>query len=179
VAFQQEIEDPAHHPFRTPSGKIEIHSQKIAEMRNPLIPPVPKYLEPWEGPQDPSAKGHPFQLISPHARGRINSSLDNIPGLKTSSDDDLWLNALDAAELGIKPGEEVRLSNERGAMIRKARVTDRIRPGVVSLGAGSWYNPDAQGVDQGGSVNILTIDKKSPAGAFPCNSCLVRVGSQK
>ncbi len=179
VAFQQEIEDPANHPFRTPSGKIEIYSQKIAEMRNPLIPAVPKYLDPWEGPHDPLVKDHPFQLISPHAKGRINSSLDNIPGLKALSDDDLWLNSTDAAELGIKSGEEVRLSNERGAMIRKAKVTDRIRPGVVSLEAGSWYNPDEQGVDQGGSVNILTIDKKSPAGAFPCNSCLVRVSSQK
>ena len=56
MAFQQEIEDPANHPFRTPSGKIEIYSQKIAQMRNPLIPPVPKYLEPWEGPQDPWPK---------------------------------------------------------------------------------------------------------------------------
>jgi anaerobic dimethyl sulfoxide reductase subunit A len=46
VAFQKEIEDPINHPFRTPSGKIEVYSRKIAEMQNPLIPPVPKYVEP-------------------------------------------------------------------------------------------------------------------------------------
>ena len=53
VAFQKEIEDPANHPFRTPSGKIEIYSQKIAQMKNPLIPPIPEYLESWEGPGIP------------------------------------------------------------------------------------------------------------------------------
>ena len=179
VAFQKEIEDPADHPFRTPSGKIEIYSQKIARMENPLIPPLPTYMEPWEGPRDPLAKDYPFQLISPHSKGRINSSLDNIPRLKALADDDLWLNPTDAARLEISTGEEVRLSNERGEMARKVKVTDRVMPGVVSLEAGSWYNPDGQGVDQGGSVNILTVDKKSPAGAFPCNSCLVRVSRHK
>lgn len=179
VAFQPEIDDPANHPFPTPSGKIEIYSQKMARMENPLIPPVPKYIEPWEGPGDPLAKDTPFQLISPHSKGRVNSSLDNIPRLKALADDDLWLNPADAARLEIQPGEEVRLSNARGEMIRKVKVTDRIMPGVVSLEAGAWYNPDGQGVDQGGSVNILTIDKKSPAGAFPCNSCLVRVSRNR
>jgi anaerobic dimethyl sulfoxide reductase subunit A len=175
VAFREQIRDLDSHPFPTPSGKIEIDSQLFADRADPAISSIPTYREGPEGPQDNLAQRFPLQLVSPHSKARVNSQFDNIPQLKKMADDMLWLNTRDAEKRGIRNGETVRVFNDKGAMTVAVRVTPDIMPGVVSIDQGIWHHPDEQGVDTAGSVNVLTRDGRSPAGAFPCNSCLVEI----
>jgi anaerobic dimethyl sulfoxide reductase subunit A len=177
VAFEQQIQEPDRHPFPTPSGKIEIYSQRLADLNQPsTIPAIPKYIEPWEGRGDPLAREFPLQLITPHPRQFVHSSFTNVPWLRELERQQLWINPADAEARGISAGDEVRVFNGRGALVVAALVTERITPGVVSLCQGAWLSLDAAGTDRGGSVNILTRDEDTPLGdGATTHSCLVQV----
>jgi len=175
IAFRAQRENPAAHPFPTPSGKIEIYSHKLAERNDPLLPPIPMYLEPWEGPQDSLRAQYPLQLITTHCKRRIHSNMHNLPWLRDLEPHVVWIYTADAAARGIRPGDLVKVFNDRGAIVLAAKVTERIMPGVVSIDQGAWYEPGPDGIDRGGCVNVLLADRHSPAGAFCSNSCLVQV----
>jgi anaerobic dimethyl sulfoxide reductase subunit A len=175
VGFKKQIEDPKNNPFPTPSGKIEIYSQRLADLNNPKCPPIPRYIETWEGPEDPVAERYPLQLITPHPRRRAHSIFHNVPWLRELEPHAVWINSAEAAARGIRHGDKVRVFNDRGQMIIPAKVTERIMPGVVSITEGAWYDPDEKGIDRGGCPNVLSRDEHSPGGAFASNTALVQV----
>lgn len=175
VAFQAQIKDPQNNPFRTPSGKIEIYSRLLADMKDPKIPPVPHYIESEEGRHSPLAKKYPLQIINAHFRRRVHSGHDSLPWLKDLEPQALGINPVDAQRRKIANGDLVKVFNDRGVVIIPAWVTERIMPGVVHLAEGANYQPDERGVDRGGCPNVLTTTDYSPGGAWPVNSCLVQV----
>lgn len=175
VAFKDQIEDPENNPFPTPSGKIEIYSQRIADMNKPDLPPIPKYIETWESRNDPLAEKFPIQLVTPHDRRRSNAQFDAFPWLREQLSHGVAMSKADAGERGIRHGEMVRVFNDRGETRVPANVTNRIMPGVASLSEGAWYDPDENGVDRAGHANILTKDEPSPGGAFAYNTVLVQI----
>lgn len=175
VTFKEQIDDPKGHPFPTPSGRIELFCQRLADMHHPEIPPVPKYIEAWEGVNDPLARKYPLQLITTHSRMRAHTQFHNIPWIRELAPHAVTINARDAKARNIKDGDTVRVFNDRGQMALPARVNERIMPGVVEVPQGAWYDPDERGVDKGGCANVLTSDRVSPGGAFTSNTALVQV----
>ncbi|MEE8373603.1 MAG: molybdopterin-dependent oxidoreductase, partial [Dehalococcoidia bacterium] len=178
-APKKEPEDPDRKVFQTPSGKIELYSQLIADLNHPQIPAVPHYIESWESVNDPLAEKYPLQLITPHLSRRIHSQFDNLPWLRQLQTQAVSVNTVDAESRGIKDGDIVRVFNDRGQMAIPAEVTERIVPGTVAVPQGAWFAPDENGIDRGGCANTLTKNVGSPGGAFACNTALVQVERMK
>ena len=175
VPFKEQIEDPKNHPFPTPSGKIEIYLERWAELDNPELPPIPKYIEARESWRSPLAKKYPLQFINTHFRKRALSRFQTNPWIRELGGHELQINPGDALARGISTGDMARVFNERGELLIRAKVTDRIMPGVVHLPQGAWYDPDEKGLDRGGSANVLTNNEYTPTGAWALNTNLVEV----
>ena len=175
IAFKEQIDNIENNPFPTPSGKIEIFSQRAADLNKPDTPPIPKYMPTPEDRSDPLFEKYPLQLLTPHPKNRVHSELYMVPWLREVEEHRAWINPLDAKPRGLIDGDEIFVFNDRGKVAIKAWVTERIIPGVICIFEGAWYNPDKDGVDRGACANTLTKDAYSGGGAAVLNTSLVEV----
>ena len=183
VALQSFREDPEENPLSTPSGKIEIFSQALWEISNTwelnegeVITGIPVYAEALDADLSITRDDYPLQMIGHHYKQRTHSSYGNVDWLQKALPQEVWINPVDAKARGIKLGDDVYVYNGRGRIRLPAKVTARIAPGVLSVPQGAWYNPNSDGVDEGGCVNTLTALRPSPlAKANPQHSNLVQV----
>ena len=162
VLFGDFRDDPDKHKLRTPSGRIELYSDRIAGFGYDDCPPHPTWIEPaeWLG----AADGFPLHLVSSQPRFRLHSQMDAGPVSargKVAGREAILINPTDANPRGIKDGDIVRVYNSRGACLAGAVITDAVRPGVVQLSCGAWYDPadsSAYALCRHGNANVLTRD---------------------
>ncbi len=132
--------------FPTASGRVEFVSEALVAMGQPALP---TFVAPAEGPGTELAERYPLQLMTPKHHTRfLNGSYSHLPGHGgRESGPFLELCAADAASRGIIDGQCVRVFNDRASLEVPARVSDRLRPGLVSIPFGWWsrHHPDGDG----------------------------------
>ncbi len=132
--------------FDTPTGKFEIWSTILEEYG---YEPLPKYIEPTEGPLSSPKVAERFPLVfNSGARPQTDfrSQHHGIQGLvKDNPEPVVEINVEDAEERGIKSGDLIRVSTSRGSVPFRARVTADIMKGTVEcmFGGGTPVGPKA------------------------------------
>jgi biotin/methionine sulfoxide reductase len=176
--------DPDTHRLPTPSGRIEIFSQRIASFGYTDCPGHPSWLEPTEWLGAPQAARFALHLISNQPTTKLHSQYDNgsyARAAKIQGREPVRIHPQDAAARNISNGDIVRLFNERGSCFAGAIVSDEVMPGVVQLATGAWYDPEhpdkTGSVDKHGNPNVLTRDAGTSrlAQGPIAHSCLVDV----
>ena len=119
---------PVAHPdlkFPTPSGKIELYSERAIGLG---LPPLPVY-------EPPAASPYPLVLQQGRTLTHFHGFYDHGRALPTLAKADpapvLWISPADAGARGLTDGAAISIRNERGAMRARARVTDKIPAGTV------------------------------------------------
>jgi anaerobic selenocysteine-containing dehydrogenase len=154
--------------FPTASGRCEFFSAALARQG---LDGLPDHLPNYETPG--SSALYPLAMISPPARNYLNSTFVNVQSLRDMEGEPLLeMHADDAAARGIADGAVVRVFNDRGEYICKARVSPRARAGVVH-GLGIWWRKFGLA---GTNVNQLTSQGLTDMGRGPVfYDCLVDV----
>jgi anaerobic selenocysteine-containing dehydrogenase len=138
--------------FPTPSGKIEIASERAEADGHPRVPQPTSDPRPGEGR---------FRLLSPADKWLMNSSYGNDPRIgELMGPPQVVMHPDDANRLGIAKGDRVTLTNDAGAVAFTAYVADMIPPGVLLTHKSRWPKTRGDGVN----VNLLHIPQKTDMG---------------
>jgi anaerobic selenocysteine-containing dehydrogenase len=111
--------------FDTPSGKVELYSERAKALG---LPPLPVH-------EDLPASAYPLTFRQGRTLNHFHGFYDHGRALPTLAAADpepvLWISSADAAARRLSDGAAIRLFNERGEMRARARVTDAIGAGTV------------------------------------------------
>ena len=152
--------------FNYPGGKFRFrpdwtdipvarrHDWGIAE----TVPGLPDHWDVIERAND----RHPFRLATSPARGYLNSSFNETPGSrKREGTPSIMVHPEDLAGLDVQDGDRVRVGNERGEIIVRAKAFDGLLRGVVIIES---IPPNDQFENDEGLNTLTGADQVAPYG---------------
>lgn len=163
--------------FPTPSGKLEFFSTTLRdwgwpEYAIPIYPRTPAERDTMvhivtqvhHSTIDPT-KGDYMLLPTFRLPMLIHSRTNGAKWLhEIAHTNPVWVHPQDASRLGVKTGDEVRISTEIGDLVDKVWVTESIKPGVIACShhLGRWRLHESIGSDRWSS-SLVKI-KETEAG---------------
>ena len=144
--------------FPTPSGRAELWSSAAAEAG---LDPLPGYRPAREGPGGDAGlhRRFPLQLLTPKTHpGFLNSSYSPLPRHAPDGGPFVEIDPADAAARGITDGQPVRVRNDRATLEVVARLSVRVRPGVVAVPFGWWQGQHPDGRTANALANDELVD---------------------
>ncbi len=160
LPFEKQVKEG--EPYNTPSGKIEISSQKLEDSEEENTPSIPRWIEDSDIPGWDTDE-YPVRLITSANKYRTNSTFANVDINPQERKPRIYINEKDAEKRDIEDGDKVRVFNDIGASMAIAQVSDEIIEGCAYLPQGRWFEKDEESnVDLNGSSNNLTRSTTTP-----------------
>jgi anaerobic selenocysteine-containing dehydrogenase len=146
--------------FPTPSGKIELFSERMTQDGHDPLPTHTPLTEGGDGEQPPDGP-YPLLFVTPPNHFYLNSTYANMPSnIRSEGRPRLEIHPDDARARGIVEGDPVRVFNARGDVQLEASLTEDVRPGVV-VSRGLWWGRESPG---GHGVNATTPQRLADMG---------------
>jgi anaerobic selenocysteine-containing dehydrogenase len=156
--------------FPTPSGQCEFYSEWLEKQG---VDPLPFYNPPAEVADAALAERYPLAFLSPPARHFLNSTFANIARFREfEREPHLDMHPQDAASRGIRDGDRVRVFNDRGEYLLRARVNAKPRAGVV-VAPSVWWKKHAP--DRRNANNVTSQRVSDLGGGATFYDCRVQV----
>ena len=145
--------------FRTPSGKVEIYSERLKNMGYSPIPTFDELSQ--TGFNRPElTEEYPLVLTSAKEPTFCHSAYRNITSLrKITREPSVELNPETAQRLGVKEGEWVYIETRKGRIKQKLALNNELDPRVVVVSYGWWFPEKGPATLYGwdeSNLNLLT-----------------------
>jgi anaerobic selenocysteine-containing dehydrogenase len=161
LSLPEDLRPYAAGGFATPSGRAELYSEALAAKGHDALPGYEPAPEGVDG--DPALAGRfPLALLTPKMHTRfLNSSYSHLPKHGPAEGGPfVELDPSDAEARRVADGDRVRVWNDRASLTLPARISGRLRPGVVAVPFGWWADHHSEPA----TINELTNDALSDWG---------------